>query len=227
MLVFPVAKEPIHDPDRTYLQLLGRAGRPAPPCSRRSSRAPAVAARRRHVDPRDQPPFEALRRDLFRRRSRHQEARRRPRRLPGPLPPRRRHAAVLDGADEPAARRRHRRLPRDRRLVGEGDQGSEEARQRARRRDLQGDQPRPHPDRRRDRLQRGAGLRPHDLEQHHLRHAVAPRARGPGGRAAGQRRLFRHLLPADRRLEVRLDLRRRPEEPVDRGTDPRRSCATT
>ena len=50
MLVFPVAKEPIHDPHRTYLQLFGRSGRAAPPRARRGAasswwRCPASACR--------------------------------------------------------------------------------------------------------------------------------------------------------------------------------------
>ena len=82
--------------------------------------------------------------------------------------------------------------------------------------ELEGDEPRPHPAAERDPLQRGSGLRPHDLEQHDLRDPVASPAGGPGGGAAGQRRLVRHLLPAGRHLALRDDLRRGAEEPVDR-----------
>ena len=56
------------------------------------------------------------------------------------------------------------------------------------------------------------GLRPHHDQQHDLRHGVAPHS-GDRQRAARRRRVVRHLQPADRRREVRPDLRRRPEEP--------------
>ena len=55
-------------------------------------------------------------------------------------------------------------------------------------------------------------LRAHDDQQHALRHRVAERAEGGRGAARG-RHLVRHVQPADRRVEVRLDLRRRAEEP--------------
>ena len=55
-------------------------------------------------------------------------------------------------------------------------------------------------------------LRAPHVEQHDRGHAVARAARRRR-RAAGQRRLVRSVLPADRHLEVRADLRRRAEEP--------------
>ncbi len=58
----------------------------------------------------------------------------------------------------------------------------------------------------------GRGLRPHDVEQHDLRHAV-PLPAADRQRAARQRRLVGHLQPADRRRETRPDLRGRAEEP--------------
>ena len=51
----------------------------------------------------------------------------------------------------------------------------------------------------------------HDDEQHVVRHGVDARARRRR-RAAGRRRLVEHLQQADRRREVRADLRRRAEE---------------
>ena len=62
-------------------------------------------------------------------RGRHPRARRHPRRLRRAVPAGRRQPAVLDGADEPAARGRQRRLRRDRRVVAEGGQGSQAPRQ--------------------------------------------------------------------------------------------------
>ena len=56
---------------------------------------------------------------------------RRSRRTTGAVPAGRRQPAVLDGADEPARRRSDGRLHRRRVVGGEGDQGSEEGRQRA------------------------------------------------------------------------------------------------
>ena len=53
--------------------------------------------------------------------------------LQGAVPAGRRQPAVLDGADEPARRRRDRRLHRHRLVGREGDQGSEEGRHRQRR----------------------------------------------------------------------------------------------
>ena len=60
--------------------------------------------------------------------------------LQGALPAGRRDAAVRAGADEPAARQRQGRLRDHRRVVEEGDQGSEEVLRRRRRRQLGGPQ---------------------------------------------------------------------------------------
>ncbi len=56
------------------------------------------------------------------------------RRLSRAVPAGRRQPAVLDGADEPAAAGRHRRLHRHRRVGGESGQGGEARRHRAHRR---------------------------------------------------------------------------------------------
>ena len=78
--------------------------------------------------------------------------------------------------------------------------------------------------RRRDQLGRQRRLRARHVEQHDLRHAV-PDDAGFGSivqgwwPAARVRRLLRHLQPADRRAEVRADLRRRAEEPRPVGRD--------
>ena len=55
-------------------------------------------------------------------------------------------------------------------------------------------------------------LRALHVQQHDLRHRVEERAGGRRG-AARVRHLVRHVQPADRRREVRPDLRRRAEEP--------------
>ena len=70
----------------------------------------------------------------------------------------------------------------------------------------------PHPAPGRAEADAERRLRPHDDEQHAVRHRVDG---GAGGRrrAAGRRHLVRHVQPSDRRLEVRADLRRRAEEP--------------
>ena len=65
----------------------------------------------------------------------------------------------------------------------------------------------------RDHVLAQPGLRPPHDQQHDLRHPVAERARGSRRRAARGRHVERHVQPADRRPEVRPDLRRRPEEP--------------
>ena len=135
-------------------------------------------------------------------------------RLHRALPPGRRVAPVLDGADESAARRSHGGLPRHRCVVAKGDQGGQGPRpQGARGRHRGGDQLRPasrgqgHP------LLGATGLRPSDDQQHDLRDPVAHRAGGPHGRAARRRHLERHVQPTDRRVQVRSDLRGRAEEP--------------
>ena len=93
--------------------------------ARRGAARPGGAARRRHVGPRDQPPLEDVRGDPREGRGRHARARQacpsnyKVLFLQGGASP-----AVLDGADEPADRRRDRRLHRHRRLGAEGGQGS-------------------------------------------------------------------------------------------------------
>ena len=96
------------------------------------------AARRRHVDPRDQPSLEGVRGDPRAGRGRHPRAGRHSVELQGAVPAGRRQPAVLDGADEPADGRRDRRLHRHRLVGREGDQGSEEGRHGQRRRVDQG-----------------------------------------------------------------------------------------
>ena len=95
-----------------------------------------------------------------------------PGQLPGAVPAGRREPAVLDGADEPAPAGRDGRLHRDRRLGEEGDQGGEEGRrgQRGRRRP-KADNFNRIPAQDELPLTPGARLRPHDVEQHDLRHA--------------------------------------------------------
>ena len=121
--------------DRTHLQLRSRARRSCPsPSSQEAQRdlmaLPGVGMSVLEISHRSQ----GLRRDHPGLRGGHPQARGDPRRLPGPLPPGRRLAPVLDGADEPAARRRQGRLHRHGLLVEEGRQGSEEVRNRADRR---------------------------------------------------------------------------------------------
>ena len=133
--------------------------------------------------------------------------------LQGAVPAGRREPAVLDGADEPARAGRDGRLHRHGRLGEEGAEGSEakSARRTSRRRPRAATsgafRSRPRSD-----AHAGRRLRAHDVEQHDLRHRVAIRA-GRRRRAARLRRVVGHLLPADRRLEVRADLRGRAEEP--------------
>ncbi len=101
-----------HHDNHTHSQLFRRSGRPAGRGARAGAARHAVAARRRHVGARDQPPLRRLRRDHRGLRGRPAHARRRSRGLPRAVPPGWREPAVLDGADEPAAGRRFRRLRR-------------------------------------------------------------------------------------------------------------------
>ena len=101
-------------------------GRAAAAGARRGAARSGVAAGRRHVGARDQPSLEGR----STRSSRAAEADirelgRHAGRLPRAVPAGRRQPAVLDGADEPAARGRHRRLHRHRRVVAEGGEGSQ------------------------------------------------------------------------------------------------------
>ena len=98
----------------------------------------------------------------------------------------------------------------------------------ARRRELEGDQPRPDPGRRPRSRYSPSPAYVHMTSNNTIYGTQWHREPdGPGGRAAGHRRLVRHLLPPDRRLEVRADLRRRAEEPAIAGRDAGRSSATT
>ncbi len=63
-------------------------------------------------------------------------------------------------------------------------------------------------------------VRPHDVEQHALRHPVALAA-GHGRRTARLRLLVGHVFAADRRLEIRAHLCGRPEESRPVGRDRR------
>ena len=158
----------------------------------------------------------------------HPRARQRARELQGAVPAGRRVAAVLDGAAQPADRRRHRRLHRDRRLGAEGGQGSAARRHREHRRVDRERELQPHPAPGRAEADAKRRLRPHDDEQHVVRHRVDRRA-GSRRCAARRRHLVRHVQPPDRRVEVRTDLRRRAEEPRpvrrDAGDRSRRSAA--
>ena len=76
-----------------------------------------------------------------------------------------------------------------------------------------GHQLRPDPQAGRDPLLRRPGLRPSHHQQHDLRHPMAQRALGAPGRSPGRGYVQRHVQPADRRPEVRADLRGGPEKP--------------
>ena len=205
--------EVLHADNRSpHLQLQRRACRPARVRPRGGAARSADAAGDRHVGARDQPPLEAVRRHHRHRRSGHSRARGNPGRLPRALPAGRRQPAVLDGADEPAANGGHGRLHRDRRLVAEGRQGSEAPRHGAYRRHDRSRQLRPCAAAGRARVLDRRRLRARDVEQHHLRDAVAGHARCRR-RPARLRRLVGHLQPADRDAAVRPHLRWRTEEP--------------
>ncbi len=208
--------------DEPHLQLLGRPGRPAPARPRGGPARPRRAARRRHVDPRDQPPLEDVRGDPRHGRGRHPPAGRRS--------PTNYQVLFLQGG----ASLQFSMVPMnlltagrtadyidDRRLGGEGGQGGRRvgtvnvaARPR----------PTTTPGSRTEaecQLTPGRGLRPHDVEQHDRGHRVAAPARRRR-RAARQRHLVGHVQPPDRRDPLRPDLRRRPEEP--RAVRRRPSC---
>ena len=172
---------------------------------------PDVAARRRHVDPRDQPPLGGVRRGDRRLRSRCARPRQHSRQLSRPLPAGRRQPAVLDGPDEPAAGGWLGRLPRHRRLGREGGQGSAARREGQHRRLDRGREAHARAARRRAEARPECRLRAPHHQQHDLRHAVAhhPRHRQCSAR---RRHVFGHVQPADRHLEVRVDLRGRAEE---------------
>jgi hypothetical protein len=69
----------------------------------------------------------------------------------------------------------------------------------------------PHPEAGRAAAGLEGRLRPHHQQQHHLRHPVARLARGGVG-PDGRGHVLRLPLAADRRLALRADLRRGPEE---------------
>ena len=106
---------------------------------------------------------------------------------------------------------RDRRLHRLRIVGREGDQGSEERRQRQRRRHDQGRELLARAAAGRAEADAGRRIRPHDVEQHDRRHRVQGAA-GGRRRAARQRHLVRHVQPADRRRPPRADLFGRAEE---------------
>ena len=117
--------------------------------------------------------------------------------LQGAVPAGRRQPAVLDGADEPARRRRHGRLHRHRRLVAEGGQGSEEGRRRSTSpRSTEAENFTRVPRQDELKLTPGAAYVHYHLEQHDLRHRVARAHAGGGRRAARLRRVVGHLQPA-------------------------------
>ena len=94
------------------------------------------------------------------------DARRHPGELPRAVPAGRRQPAVLDGADEPADRRRDRRLHRHRRLGQEGGQGGQARRHGQRRRDDRGRQ-----------LQRGSRRRASSSSRRAPPTSTSPRTR--------------------------------------------------
>ena len=98
-------------------------------------------------------------------------------------------------------------------LGEEGAEGGQEGRRDARRGDDRGRQLQAHPEARTSsQLDARRRVRPHDVEQHDPRHRVARRCPTSATcRSSATRRPT--SLAADRRLEVRPDLRRRAEEP--------------
>ena len=112
----------------SHLQFLRRSGGPAAARARRGAARSRGAAWRRHVGDGDQPPLEDVRG--------HPARARLPTSARSPASPTlqgadaagRREPPVLDGADEPARRRRDGRLHRHRDVGGQGGQGSEEGR---------------------------------------------------------------------------------------------------
>ena len=173
---------------------------------------PPRAAGRGHVGPRDQPPLEDVREDHRRGRGKPPRARRHPRELPRPVPAGWREHAVLDGPDEPAGAGRHGRLHHHRRVGPEGHQGSQAGGRDQRGVHQRGRELRSRTEDRRGDADAGRGLRPHDLERDDSRRRVQGRAR-LRRRAARLRHLVEHAEQADRRRPLRLDLRRRAEEP--------------
>ena len=205
------ALERRNDHRSSRLQLLRRPRGPAGVRSRRDSARPRVAAGRRHVDPRDQPPVGGVRVDPGAGGGRHPRAGGHSVELQSAVPAGRRQPAVLDGADEPAHAGRDRRLHRLRILGREGDQGSEARRRRQRRRDDQGRELFARAAAGRAEAHAGRRVRPHDVEQHDRRHRIQGAA-GGRRRAARQRHVVGHVQPSDRRRPPRADLLRRAEE---------------
>ena len=144
-------------------------------------------------------------------RSRHSHAGGRSRQLSSAVPAGRGQPPILDGADEPARRGRHRRLHRQRLVGREGDSGGEEGRDGER-----GGHDEVRPIHARSgtggaEAHGRRGLRAHDIEQHDRGHAVqaAPRCGRP---AARERHLLGDVQPADRCRASRPHLRRRAKE---------------
>ena len=130
----------------------------------------AGAAGRRHVGARDQPSVDRRSKAFWRRPRPTCGRSRASRTTTAAVSPGRRQSAVLDGADEPAAAGRVRRLHRDRHLGAEGGR-------RKRRRSgavniaatTETDNFTRVPRQDEIQLTPGCGLRAHDVEQHHLR----------------------------------------------------------
>ena len=194
-----------------HLQLFRRTGRDAGPGPRRDAARSRRAARRGHVDPRDQPSLEGVRSDSRGDRGRHPGAGRRPLELSRVVSTGRRQPAVLHGADELSGLVGDRRLHRRRIVGGEGDQGSQESRDGQRRGQHEGRRLHAHPCAGRAEADARRRVRAHDVEQHDRRHGVQAASRR-GRDAARQRHLVGHVQPPDRRLASRADLLRRAEE---------------
>ncbi len=179
-----------------------------------------VAARRRHVGARDQPPLEDVRRAPRHGRGRRARPCGHSGQLQGALSPGRCEHAVLDGADEPSRLGHDGRLHRHRVLGRQGDQGSEESRRGQHRGHLEGRQLLPYSRSTGALVHPWCGVRAHHLEQHDRGHGVscAARCRRPSAR---QRHIVGHVQPPDRHRTAWAHLRGRAEEHRLRGCDAR------
>ena len=214
-----VRSEPVHADHRsTHLQLQRRSRGPAPARPRRGAARSRVAAGRRHVDARDQPPVEGVRID--------HRTRPKPTSARSPACPTTTHVLFLQGGASlqfsmvpmnllPEGGTR--RLRRHRRVVAEGGQGGQAPRQG----DTSPRPPRPATSCACPTPARSTGTpTPPTPTSPRTTRSSARSSRRCRSRAvvrrrpaARVRRVVRHLQPADRRRQVRPDLRRRAEEP--------------